>query len=606
MKKALLAFMALSCQFLFAQNIVYVNHAATGANDGSSWTNAYTDLQTAVDLSQTGSEIWVAQGEYYPMKDRYGNINPVEPRNKIFTVLDSMAIYGGFTGLETTREQRDWVMNTTILSGDIGVKGLNTDNTYSVIFLGSFGAILDGFTISHANSKKTTSSTVNDGVIIVGTANRLVNLHITNNIGYGMRLAYDHPAGKPVYVINCKINDNDKLNRPGGGLVFSTQNGSMVMINCLITNNYSSNTLGNNSSHKYEVLVSGSKVWIYNSTIGNEPSGFSLYNSSVDVAISNSIFTDSVSTGTGSYMGDFHFSNSIVPYSGAGTPSGWSYHGTDLGGNIDADPLLKTDYSLSYNSPAINAGNNDSIPYDLFDMDNDGMNTDRLPYDLVGNKRVIDNKLDMGAYEFLESWSDTINQAICPGKQAFFHGKTYYAAGIYRHGASPDTARYLNLTIDKPDVYVDTWFGGILIARANDVNYEWIDCQRPGDNLNATNKVFEPASPGYYAVVITTKNGCVDTSSCFWVSNIGLPENAFEKEISIYPNPVDGLLHVAFSEEKMDKQTVLKVLDVNGKTVLQRVIATKGEKEIALDVESLAKGVYFLKVGSSVLRFVKE
>ena len=44
---------------------VYVNVAATGAHNGSSWTNAYTNLKDAITNTSSG-EIWVAQGDYMP------------------------------------------------------------------------------------------------------------------------------------------------------------------------------------------------------------------------------------------------------------------------------------------------------------------------------------------------------------------------------------------------------------------------------------------------------------------------------------------------------------------------------------------------------------
>ncbi|MBP6680182.1 MAG: hypothetical protein KA166_03260, partial [Saprospiraceae bacterium] len=53
----------------FACDIIYVKKDATGNNDGSSWSNAYTNLQDAL---LTGcacggtTQIWVAAGTYYP------------------------------------------------------------------------------------------------------------------------------------------------------------------------------------------------------------------------------------------------------------------------------------------------------------------------------------------------------------------------------------------------------------------------------------------------------------------------------------------------------------------------------------------------------------
>jgi hypothetical protein len=48
-----------------AAQTTYVDVNANGANNGSSWTNAYVDLQDALAATATG-EIWVAAGRYRP------------------------------------------------------------------------------------------------------------------------------------------------------------------------------------------------------------------------------------------------------------------------------------------------------------------------------------------------------------------------------------------------------------------------------------------------------------------------------------------------------------------------------------------------------------
>ena len=39
---------------------VHVKFDATGTGDGSSWANAFTDLQPGIDAVQAGDEVWVA------------------------------------------------------------------------------------------------------------------------------------------------------------------------------------------------------------------------------------------------------------------------------------------------------------------------------------------------------------------------------------------------------------------------------------------------------------------------------------------------------------------------------------------------------------------
>lgn len=59
-----------------AQTVLYVKANAIGANDGTSWTNAYTNLQSAITTTRTNTtnnyEIWVADGTFKPTHDPSG------------------------------------------------------------------------------------------------------------------------------------------------------------------------------------------------------------------------------------------------------------------------------------------------------------------------------------------------------------------------------------------------------------------------------------------------------------------------------------------------------------------------------------------------------
>ena len=85
-------------------------------------------------------------------------------------------------------------------------------------------------------------------------------------------------------------------------------------------------------------------------------------------------------------------------------------------GNIDADPQFvdpdASDFRLSSGSPCIDAGVNNAMPPDTFDLDDDGDFGERVPLDLDLNPRFADDGstldtgcgvpvvIDMGAYEF--------------------------------------------------------------------------------------------------------------------------------------------------------------------------------------------------------------
>jgi hypothetical protein len=73
-----------------------------------------------------------------------------------FVLKNGVAVYGGFAGNETLREQRNFQINVTILSGDIGSVGNSNDNSYHVV-VGSNSdnsAVLDGFTVTGGNANR--------------------------------------------------------------------------------------------------------------------------------------------------------------------------------------------------------------------------------------------------------------------------------------------------------------------------------------------------------------------------------------------------------------------------------------------------------------------
>lgn len=112
---------------VFSQATIFVKKDATGAGDGSSWADAYTDLHQALQAAEYGDQVWVAADTFYPTADG--------DRSKRFELKNGVKLYGGFSGWETELFQRDWESNKTVLSGDIGQPGDSTDNSYNILFM---------------------------------------------------------------------------------------------------------------------------------------------------------------------------------------------------------------------------------------------------------------------------------------------------------------------------------------------------------------------------------------------------------------------------------------------------------------------------------------
>jgi len=78
--------------------VVYVDANAGGVNDGSSWEDAYNDLQDALDSENTPApaEIWVAAGVYKPVEPEVFGSPTIDERDETFHLRNGITIYGGF------------------------------------------------------------------------------------------------------------------------------------------------------------------------------------------------------------------------------------------------------------------------------------------------------------------------------------------------------------------------------------------------------------------------------------------------------------------------------------------------------------------------------
>ncbi len=191
-----------------AQNIRYVKPVAAGSGDGSSWANASASIQDMLNVASV-EEVWVAKGTYKPSTYPTGCTTCSSSRDYAFFLPANTKLIGGFGGTETTIAQRDITLNETILDGDIGVIGVETDNVYHVLLSAfSFGETMsvevDGFTIKGGYGKNASGSVSVNSVSISRVSgsgalfyygNKTVkNCLFTNNKGSGV--------GGAVYAMN--------------------------------------------------------------------------------------------------------------------------------------------------------------------------------------------------------------------------------------------------------------------------------------------------------------------------------------------------------------------------------------------------------------------
>jgi hypothetical protein len=349
----------------------FVKFDAAGVHDGSSWVDAYTDLQSA--LLNTGCEqIWVARGVYTP--------TTTTDRSIAFRLTAHLlGVYGGFGGSEAQLAQRDVAANLTVLSGDIdsndtGSNGVDADagdivgnNSYHVIVMDgtapagpiTASAVLDGFTITGGQAEGDASDSSGGGLYCDGSgaghacSPTLSNLHFAGNEsgtnGGGLYLDGSGGGDSSPLVANTTFSGNASAN---GGGAFHEAGATGGRVSPTYINDTFSGNRGFYGGAIYHHVSSGTgTLSLTNVSVSNnhaDAGGGALAEYSCGgaptVNITNTIFwADTGPAGSEEMVVICDtpvFTNSVVQGSG-GSGAGWqTAFGTDGGGNLDADPKL--------------------------------------------------------------------------------------------------------------------------------------------------------------------------------------------------------------------------------------------------------------------------
>jgi|GEM_PF-895597 len=253
---------------LSAKTIRYVKVDGTG--DGTSWANASNSIQTMLDNSASGDEVWVAKGTYYPTTESIARDN----RSRSFVVKEGVNFYGGFAGNETEITQRVLadlnadgeidayeLTNKTLLSGDIdGVADIwtkttntngtwrwtitgNESNCYRVVTSSGYNRI-DGFTVIGGNAN-TSNINTGGGIYCYYYFSSIANCTISNcsatKDGGGIYSFFSSPSSSNYALTginNCTISNCAASNNGGGIYCYTTYNSyySSPMSNCTVSN----------------------------------------------------------------------------------------------------------------------------------------------------------------------------------------------------------------------------------------------------------------------------------------------------------------------------------------------------------------------------------
>ncbi|MDR1984229.1 MAG: right-handed parallel beta-helix repeat-containing protein, partial [Prevotellaceae bacterium] len=326
--------------------ILYVK--VDGCGDGSSWETPYPGLADPLAEAKTNNlikQIWVAEGTYYPTRaaNNLDSINPAN-RDNAFVLVEGVKIYGGFPANAVTsthsnintRQFADSLLVTTsgdsiyirtsvhktILSGDIGTQGDNTDNAYHVVIgagnlvnSDSDTARLDGFTITDGNANvnnaglsvntQIVSRTLGAGIALYGgTSSLLENLIISNNAAAAISNAF----GGGIFITNSSpvlnnvlISDNSATNTGGG--IYNNAGSSPVLNNVQIINNSAAS--GGGIHNLGSLTLTNSKI--SGNTVTSQGGGI-LNNTNVALTLTNVQITGNTASNATSQGGGIRFS----------------------------------------------------------------------------------------------------------------------------------------------------------------------------------------------------------------------------------------------------------------------------------------------------------
>jgi hypothetical protein len=342
----------------------HVSPSGDDGKDGLSWGAARKTVGSALGSALGGDEVWVASGAYAE------GISPAA----------GVALYGGFAGTETGRDQRNWKNNATILdaSGSAG----------SVLTCAFRGILVDGFTLRNGYS----------GVAISGTAT-LRNNALSGGEGNGVDvrgsavLSGNTISGARQLGVNVDAHSVAILT---GNAISGNGFGGVTALTAQMT--MTGNTVSGNTG--FGVRSGGSMALICGNVIVDNDAGVAP-SFTVGSFLGNNIIAFNHEKGVDPGNGPFEACSHNDVYGNAGSDYVTYPPAAELG-NISRDPLFVDrahgDFHLTAGSPCIDAGDDSLISIGQRDGD--------------GRARIIGQHVDIGAYEFGALGPRTMQDAI--------------------------------------------------------------------------------------------------------------------------------------------------------------------------------------------------
>ncbi|MCD4817777.1 MAG: right-handed parallel beta-helix repeat-containing protein [Candidatus Cloacimonetes bacterium] len=514
------------------------------------------------------------------------------------TVLCGFTIAGGYN-----QEASYGGGGVFCYNSDVILKNLLVSNNRAVTWGG--GILIDEFSNATIEDViiKNNLGYIGGGIVIMESEAFLTNIKVLNNSAFvsgGIEAIYCS-----LVIENSQISGNSVSYTNGGGISISNPD-SVIMNNVLISDNYA---IGWGAG--LCIVADEETVKVSNSVItGNSCSNDGGFGAGIFVHSCNPIFTNVTITenfcgvgGGGCWVlheSNPTFTNCIfwnnlpneIELDPAYGPNEITILYSDvqggeagvviqnegtvhwLEGNIDEDPLFAFAgehlYSILEDSPCIDAGTPDITELNLPE------------FDFAGNQRVLDGRIEMGAYEFTTLISTDFTVS-------------------YTEGAVPFTVEFTDLTSGYP------------------TEWEW-DFNNDGEiDSYAQNPVWTFEEQGVYTVSLTSSNS-YNADYIVKEDYINVAESSSDDEniilatsqlIGNYPNPFNPETTISFETTNLLELARIEIFNIKGQKVKKFEIRNEklGINKVVWDGKNdkgkpVSSGVYFyqLKVGAKFIQ----
>ncbi len=341
-------------------------------------------------------------------------------------------------------------------------------------------------------------------------------------------------------------------------------------------------------------------------------------------------------------LGNIYLSGATASISGIATPN--AFQPTFGGGNYNQNPYIAK-FLCSPSEPFSSIIGNDTVCYNTDEIEFytnyagisynwtvpngvsiiSGQGTNRILVNLNGNSGSIainaqeacGTSFDQTIQVYIDSSKPNAivtlsSDTICSGSAATFSiigglnyiwstgdtsstitvnpisNSTYYLT-VSENAC--DTTIILKVGVIQPDTSVRQ-LGDTLISNADNVTYQWLNCNSDLPLINDTGKIFIASLNGSYAVIINEK-GCTDTSSCFNINLLSGVDEYSGTHTRLFPNPVKNFLNIQL--DKIYSNFTINIYDLSGKLVMQNNFTYTNKAMINFDVSD---GFYFVSIVS--------